>query len=311
MKVYHSLNSPLPLKNAVITIGTFDGLHLGHKSILTRLKELATQYDGEAVIITFHPHPRLVINPEDTSLKLLSTIEEKTALLEENGIDVAAIIPFSRHFSEQSPEDYIENFLVHYFQPKCIVIGYDHRFGHDRKGDFALLNKLKDKYHYSLEEISKQTLDSITISSTKIREALTEGDIIIANELLGHRYNLSGIVVKGFQNGRKLGYPTANISIEESAKLVPKNGIYAARVLVRGMWYGGMLSIGHNPTFGGKTVTIEVNILDFDSDIYGEKITIELIAYMRPELKFDSLEALINAIDQDKVNITKVLAATN
>jgi riboflavin kinase/FMN adenylyltransferase len=311
MKVYRNLNSPLLLKNAVITIGTFDGLHLGHKTIIDRLKELAKKYDGESVIITFHPHPRLVINPEDTSLKLLSTVEEKTTLLEQNGIDVAAIIPFSRDFSEQSPEDYVEQFLVHYFQPKCIVIGYDHRFGHDRKGDFSLLNKLKDKYHFTLEEISKQMLDSITISSTKIREALTDGDIIQANELLGHRYSLSGIVVKGFQNGRKLGYPTANISIEESAKLVPKNGIYAARVFVRGEWYGGMLSIGHNPTFGGRSVTIEVNILDFDNDIYGEKITIELIAYMRPELKFDSLEELIKAIDLDKVNITKVLVETN
>ncbi len=307
MKVIRNINDLGGLQNPVITIGTFDGVHLGHRKIIERINQLAKERNGQSVIITFHPHPRFVINPDDTTLKLLSTVDEKIKLLEDCGVDVAVIIPFSREFSEQSPEDYIENFLVKYFHPSCIVIGYDHKFGRDRKGDFHLLEQLKKKYNFDLEEISKQALDDITISSTKIRNALHDGEITKANELLGYAYTLSGLVIKGLQNGRKLGYPTANLQLIEPTKLTPKTGIYAVYVYVDGIKKRGMLSIGYNPTFGGKHISVEVNILDFDKDIYGQMITLEFVKYIRSEKKFNSIEDLIAAIDQDKVDILKAL----
>lgn len=307
MKVIRNINDLGGLQNPVITIGTFDGVHLGHRKIIERINQLAKERNGQSVIITFHPHPRFVINPDYTTLKLLSTVDEKIKLLEDCGVDVAVIIPFSREFSEQSPEDYIENFLVKYFHPSCIVIGYDHKFGRDRKGDFHLLEQLKKKYNFDLEEISKQALDDITISSTKIRNALHDGEITKANELLGYAYTLSGLVIKGLQNGRKLGYPTANLQLIEPTKLTPKTGIYAVYVYVDGIKKRGMLSIGYNPTFGGKHISVEVNILDFDKDIYGQMITLEFVKYIRSEKKFNSIEDLIAAIDQDKVDILKAL----
>jgi riboflavin kinase/FMN adenylyltransferase len=222
MKVFRHIEELNPFKNAVITIGTFDGVHLGHQQIIARINQLAKDNAGESVIITFHPHPRLVIQPDGQAVQLLSTPNEKIELLEKYGVNNVVIIPFSRDFSEQSAEYYIEHFLVKNFQPKHIVIGYDHKFGRDRKGDFALLEKYKTQFGFSLEEIDKQTLEDITISSTKIRHALNDGEIEQANELLGHAYTLSGIVIKGLQNGRKLGYPTANIQPDEFNKLIPK-----------------------------------------------------------------------------------------
>ncbi len=308
MNVFHSLDSLKSFQNAVITIGTFDGVHLGHRTIIERINKTAKEIGGESVIITFHPHPRAVLQPG--SVQSLSSIREKTELLEKCGVDNLVIIPFSRDFSEQEAEHYIEHFLVKYFHPKQIIIGYDHKYGKDRKGDFALLEANQARFGYTVSEIDKQTLDNLTISSTKIRTALKEGDIKQANDLLGHRYTLSGLVVKGRQNGRLLGYPTANIQVEESEKLIPRKGIYAVRVKVGHKWFGGMLSIGYNPTFEGTHLSVEVNILDFNRDIYGEFITVEFIQYMRDELKFSSMEDLIKAIDNDKVNITKVLVET-
>jgi riboflavin kinase/FMN adenylyltransferase len=307
MQVFRNINELSGLVNPVITIGTFDGVHLGHRKIIERINQIAKEKNGQSVIITFHPHPRFVINPEDTSLKLISTVDEKVRLLESCGVDVAVIIPFSREFSEQSPEDYIENFLVKYFHPSCIVIGYDHKFGRDRKGDFAMLQRFKEQFNYDLVEISKQNLDDITISSTKIRHALLAGEITKANELLGYNYSISGLVIKGLQNGRKLGYPTANMQLIEPTKLTPQNGIYAVYVYVEGVKYAGMLSIGFNPTFGGKVVSVEVNILNFDQDIYGQMITIEFVKYIRSEKKFDNLQDLIKAIDNDKILIEREL----
>ncbi|MFN8308897.1 MAG: bifunctional riboflavin kinase/FAD synthetase [Chitinophagales bacterium] len=307
MRVFHSLEQLPVFTNSVITIGTFDGVHKGHQKIIQRLQHWSQQLQGESVIITFHPHPRLVIHPQDTSLQLLNTIEEKIALLEKYGVDNVVVVPFSRHFSEMEAEEYIRDFLVKNFQPKAIVIGYDHRFGKDRIGDFRLFENMQSEFGYALEEIPKQVLDDIAISSSKIRSALHEGETATANELLGHRYSISGIVVKGLQNGRKLGYPTANIQVSDSHKLIPKTGIYAAEVIWKGSRYGGLLSIGYNPTFGGTSHTVEVNLLNFDRDIYGETISVELIAYVRPEKKFDSLETLIAAMDHDKEVITGIL----
>lgn len=308
MRVFKELDNLPPFNNSVITIGTFDGVHKGHQKLIERIKQLSAKTGGENIIITFHPHPRIVINPQDKSLKLLNTIDEKIALLEMYGIDNLVIVPFSRDFSEQEAEDYIRNFLISNFHPKYIVIGYDHKFGKNRSGDYKMLEEMKAKYGYELQEISKEMLDDIDISSTKIRTALTEGDVELANELLGHRYTLGGTVVRGLQNGRKLGYPTANIQITDEYKLVPRTGVYAVLVKHAGTMYKGMLNIGYNPTFNGTKQSVEVNILDFDKDIYGENLTLEFIRYMRPEKKFASIQELIAAIDNDKVEITALLS---
>lgn len=294
-------------KNAVITVGTFDGVHKGHQQLIKRINELAEKSNGESVIITFNPHPRLVINPNDSNLQLLNTAEEKISLLEKYGVHNVVMVPFSRNFSEQTAEEYIEYFLVRNFHPKYIVIGYDHKFGKNRTGDINLLKQMKHHFGYEIEEIQKETLDAITISSTKIRHALQEGNITVANELLGHNYTLEGLVMKGKQNGRKIGYPTANLSIADTHKLIPRKGIYAVRVHHAGNVYGGMLSIGFNPTFGGKKLTVEVNILNFNQDIYGEKIKLELIEYIRDEKMFENVQELIRAIDNDKLKIEKIL----
>ncbi len=309
MRVFRELNHLPSFKNSVITIGTFDGVHKGHQKLITRIKLLSKQINGESIIITFHPHPRIVINPEDKSLRLLNTIDEKIALLEKYGIDNVVIVPFSRDFSEQNAEDYIRNFLVNNFQPKYIVIGYDHKFGKDRIGHYNLLESMKLTFGYEMEEISEEMLDDIEISSTKIREALNKGEVKLANELLGHNYTLSGTVVRGLQNGRKLGFPTANIDVTDEFKLIPKTGIYAVYAYRHGNKYKGMLSIGYNPTFNGKQQTIEVNILDFDKDVYGENITIEFVEYIRDEKKFDSAEALIAEIKNDEKKTRSILLA--
>ncbi len=308
MRVFRDLNHLPAFKNSVITIGTFDGVHLGHQKIIERLNLLAKQHGGESIIITFHPHPRIVINPGDKSLRLLNTVEEKAALLESYGIDNMVVVPFSRQFSEQEAEEYVRNFLVKNFNPKYIVIGYDHRFGKDRAGDFKLLEKMKEELGYELEEITREMLDDIAISSTKIRAALTSGNIALANELLGHTYTVSGTVVRGLQNGRKLGYPTANIQVTDEHKLIPGTGIYVVRVKQGGTVYGGMISIGHNPTFDGKEQTLEVNIFEFDKDIYGSTITIEFLHFLRHEKKFESVEALIEEIKRDEVKSRDFLA---
>ena len=308
MRVFRDLENLPAFKNAVITIGTFDGVHLGHQKLISRINELAVQYDGESIIVTFHPHPRLVIFPGDTSLKLLNTTEEKVELLSHYKVDNVVVVPFSRDFSEQDAEAYISDFLVKSFHPSYIVIGYDHRFGKDRAGDFSLLDRCKKQYGYELEAISKEMLDDIAISSSKIRHHLQEGNVALANDLLGHRYTLSGIVVKGLQNGRKLGFPTANIQVSDTNKLIPGTGIYAVRVRYNELIYNGMLSIGYNPTFDGEVQTIEVNILDFDKDIYGETLTLEFIDFIRHEKKFETIYELITAIENDKVEIQKLIA---
>jgi len=309
MRVFRDLDGLPVFTNSVVTIGTFDGVHLGHQKLIERIKLLSQQIGGESILVTFHPHPRIVINPEDKSLRLLNTIDEKMVLLERFGVDNLVIVPFSRAFSEQSAENYISSFLVKNFNPKYIVIGYDHKFGKNRSGDFKLLEEMKTRFGYQMVEITKETLDDIGISSTKIRSAISSGDIKLANELSGHNYTLSGTVVRGLQNGRKLGFPTANIQVNDEYKLVPQTGIYAVFVHHAGKRYTGMLSIGYNPTFAGKEQTIEVNILDFDKDIYGENLTLELIAFIRKEKKFDSPEALIEEIRNDENTTRRIIAA--
>ena len=303
MEVYKDLNNLPKFKNAILTIGTFDGVHKGHQKILERLNTLAKQHDGESILITFHPHPRFVLQPDNKSLKLLNTLEEKIQLLEKYKLDKLVVAPFSVEFSQMPAIAYIRNFLVENFSPKTIVIGYDHQFGVNRSGDIDLLEEFQELFEYKVEQISKETLKDIDISSTKIRTALTEGNIEVANNLLGHPYTLIGFVIKGEQLGRTIGFPTANIQLEVDYKLIPKNGVYAVLININNETYKGMLNIGFRPTVEGQFKTIEVNIFDFNQNIYGEKIELQLLHYIREEHKFENLDALKSQLNQDYIAV--------
>jgi riboflavin kinase/FMN adenylyltransferase len=322
----HSDTSNLPFfKNAAITIGTFDGVHSGHVQIIHQLKKEAQQNNGESVIITFDPHPRMVLNPHKVQapIKLLNTLDEKIELLNKQEIDHLVIIPFTQEFSNQSAEEYIADFLVSKFHPQTIIIGYDHRFGKNRTGDYKLLEKFQATYNYKVKEIPEHVLHHVTISSTKIRQALFEGDIKTANEYLGYDYFFEGRVIDGNKLGRTLGYPTANIQINNENKLVPGNGIYAVSLsignepennepgFIATSNHEGMMSIGFRPTIGGSNIVIEVNIFDFDENIYNRKIRVYVKKFLRLEEKFDSLEDLKAQIAKDKINATDFLRIKN
>lgn len=283
----------------MITIGTFDGVHTGHRQIIAQLKEEASRINGETVIITFYPHPRKIVGKGDP-VQLLSTQEEKIELLTAYGIDHLIVIPFTREFAEQPAEEYIAGFLVDKIHPHTIIIGYDHRFGKNRAGDYLMLEKYAPVFGYTVKEIPGKVLHEIAVSSTRIRTALLSGATDTANELLGYDYFFEGIVVDGNKLGRTLGYPTANIDIPNSEKLVPCNGIYAVEVTVNNESLKGMMSIGIRPTIGESPRVIEVNIFDFDRDIYGERIRVYVCYYLRPEEKFNGLEELKAQLAKDK-----------
>ena len=317
MQVHRNIDQ-LPLfRNAIVTIGTFDGVHMGHRQIIDNLKTEARKNNGETVIITFHPHPRKVVSSTILGIRLINTLDEKIELLEQAGIDHLVVVPFTDAFANQPAEDYIKNFLIGKFHPHTIIIGYDHRFGKERKGDYLLLEKMADESNYILKEIPKHVLEEIAISSTKIREALLEGRIEIADRLLGYDFFFTGTVIHGDKLGRKLGYPTANLKIEDEEKITPGNGIYAVYAEVGSpgpeirnsnhLHLKGMMSIGFRPTVDGKSRVIEVNIFDFDSEIYGRQLKVFVKKYLREEIKFDSLDGLIKQIDKDKIESLKVL----
>ncbi len=308
MKVYRDLSDLQTIPNAVVTIGSFDGVHAGHQIILHRVCQLAKEIQGESVLVTFHPHPRLIVNPDDDSLRLLNTIEEKIKRVEENGIDHLVIVPFSKEFSRQTPEEYVRNFLVAYFHPKRIVIGYDHKFGNKRAGDIELLKQFEQECGFRVEEISKQEVDNIAVSSTKVRNALLEGRIIDATELLGSYYSLTGNVERGQAIGREIGFPTANVNVPDKHKLIPKMGIYAVYFHHENIRYEGMLYMGHRPTLENhNNYVCEVNIFDFDKEIYGERVRIEFVQRIRDDEKFEGLDALKNQLIQDKASTLAVL----
>jgi riboflavin kinase/FMN adenylyltransferase len=320
MKLYRDIDQLPSFRNAVITIGTFDGVHEGHRKIIEHLKEEAKKINGETVIITFHPHPRKVVSSAILGIRLINTLDEKIELLEKTGIDHLAIVPFTEVFANQPAEDYIQNFLIEKFHPHTIIIGYDHRFGRDRQGDYRLLEKMALVFNYVLKEIPKQVLDEISVSSTNIREAIIHGDIETANKLLGYDFFFEGVVVDGDKLGRKLGYPTANLKIMDDEKIHLGDGIYAVYIEFRvsgfkyselktknSKLYKGMMSIGFRPTVDGKKRVVEVNIFDFDKDIYGETIRIYVKKYLRAELKFNNLDELTKQIGQDKVESLKTL----
>ncbi|ALJ00327.1 bifunctional riboflavin kinase/FAD synthetase [Rufibacter tibetensis] len=307
MIVIRELNQFPSLTHAVVTSGTFDGVHVGHQKILSRLMEAARQDNGQSVVISYWPHPRTVLNPKDDSLRLLSTIEERIEALREFGVDYLLLLPFTKEFAQLSSEEYIQQILINTIRTKKLVIGYDHRFGKNREGGFDYLQENGARYGFTVEEIPRQDIDAVGVSSSKIRTALEKGDVATAARYLGRPYSLTGTVVKGKQLGRTLGYPTANVEPQEKLKLVPAQGIYAVTVQTQSGSYKGMLSIGTNPTVQGTHQTIEVNIFDFASDLYGQEITLFFVAYLRPELMFDGLEALIQQLHQDKVAALQVL----
>lgn len=301
MRIFRKLDELPSFHNAVITIGSFDGVHLGHQQILKRVKALAKAHGGESVVVTFDPHPRLVIYPKDNSLQLISTVEEKIALFEAYGVDHLVVVPFTVGFSQLQADEYIEKFLVKHFNPKCIVIGYDHRFGLNRQGNIEYLRWSSSTFGYEVQEIEKHTIDAIAISSTKIRKALNEGKIKLANQLLGHEFTLIGKVVRGEQIGRKIGYPTANLQVSNPNKLIPLQGIYAVKVAYQSGFYHGMLYIGTRPTIAGANEqTIEVNIFDFNQEIYGAELKLHFLAFLREDMAFGSLDALSEQMSKDK-----------
>lgn len=322
MQVHRDLSNLPFFKNAAITIGTFDGVHSGHLQIIHQLKKEAYQNNGESVIITFDPHPRMVLNPKKNQapIKLLNTLSEKIELLRKQEIDHLVIVPFTTTFSNQTAEEYIADFLVAKFHPKTIITGYDHRFGKNRAGDYKLLEKYQDEFNYKIKEIPAYILDHITISSTKIREALSEGDIHTANECLGYDYFFEGEVIDGNKLGKGLGYPTANIAVKNPNKLIPAYGVYAVHtsmgisspdsgksLFVAEADYKAMMNIGIRPTIGDGKIMIEVNIFDFDQEIYGRTLRVYIKQYMRPEIKFNSLDELIVQLGIDKLEALKAL----
>lgn len=307
MRVFRSVEGLPEFKNGVLTIGTFDGVHLGHQEIIKRINQQAAEINGESIILTFHPHPRLVVNPNDTSLKLLNTLEEKIALLEHFWVDNLIVAPFSIEFSKLTARGYVEDFLWKNIHPKKVVIGYDHRFGNNREGGLELFLEIGQELGFEVEEIAKQMVDDLAVSSTKVRNALQNGDVAQANHLLGYEYSLHGTVVEGHQMGRQLGYPTANIHPNNPNKLIPAMGVYAVKIMLEGQVYPAMLNIGKNPTFEGRKASIEANLFDFDRDIYGMELDVIFVQRLRHELKFDNIEALIKQMAEDEKVSRKLL----
>jgi riboflavin kinase/FMN adenylyltransferase len=300
LKIYDHISDFRKLDNAVAAIGTFDGVHFGHQKIIKRLCEIAAATGGETVIVTFFPHPMSIIDPENQDLKMINTIAEKAAILEELGVDHLIITPFTRDFSNLSAEEYIRDVLVGTIGIKNLIVGYDHRFGKDRKGGMAELLKYSGPLGYQVEEIPEQDVHDVSVSSTKIRKALLSGDVALAAEFLGYNFSLYGRVIKGDKIGRTIGYPTANIFIEESYKLIPSDGIYAVKIGMNGDTYKGMAYIGQRPTINGMTRNIEVNIFDFNQEIYGQYVTMYFMEFLRHDVKFTGLEALKEQLKKDK-----------
>ncbi|RAJ87806.1 riboflavin kinase/FMN adenylyltransferase [Chitinophaga dinghuensis] len=310
MQVHRDLDHLPEFRNAVVTIGTFDGVHLGHRYILQQLEQAAAACNGETVIVTFDPHPREVLGSSAQPVKLLTTLPEKIALLEKQGIDHLVVVPFTRAFSELSAQAYLEDFLIARFHPHTIIIGYDHRFGHNREGGLELLEVEKEKFGFELIEIPQQVVHDLTVSSTKIRKSLQDGNIRLANELLGYRYFMTGTVVHGDKMGRQLGFPTANLKLADERKLIPEEGIYAVQVSLNRHWttIPAVMSIGTRPTFNGTDLRLEVHIFDFNREIYGQTLTVYFEEYIRANQKFDNIDDLVKQISADAEKAKEILS---
>ncbi|WP_396165362.1 bifunctional riboflavin kinase/FAD synthetase [Flavobacterium sp.] len=301
MKIYQSLNEFKPSRKTIVTLGTFDGVHLGHNVILDKICNTAKQENLESVLLTFFPHPRLIVS-NDSEIKMLNTMAEKAKLLKQKGIQNFIIHPFDKLFSELSPREFVAQILVKQLNIQKIIIGYDHKFGKNRAADFNDLIAFGKEFGFEVEEIPAKQVDEVAVSSTKIRNSLLEGNISLANDYLGYSYMLSGIVIKGNQLGRTIGFPTANIEVSENYKLIPKNGVYIVSAIVNNQTIFGMMNIGIKPTLGDNIPTIEVHLLDFSEDIYGQEIQVNVIERLRDEQKFESFEALKSQLEIDKTN---------
>ncbi|MEI7735701.1 MAG: riboflavin biosynthesis protein RibF [Ferruginibacter sp.] len=302
MKVHYSTDQLPAFRNAVITIGTFDGVHCGHQQIINTLKTEAANVGGESVIITFHPHPRKVVSSAVTGIRLINTLTERIELIEKSGVDHLVVVAFTDYFANQSAEQYISDFLVDKFHPHTIIIGFDHRFGHDRIGNYKLMEDKAAAYNYILKEIPEHVSDAVKVSSSNIRQAILHGQVEEANRWLGYAFFFEGEVVHGDKIGRTIGYPTANLKSTDEEKIVLGDGIYAVYTEVDGIRYKGMMSIGFRPTVNGKRRVVEVNIFDFEKEIYGQLIRVIVIKHLRNEVRFDGLEELKMALHQDKDN---------
>lgn len=301
MKLFHSINDFQSTKKTILTLGTFDGVHIGHKKILERITQNTENGKYESLVLTFFPHPRMVLQ-EKSEIRLLNTINEKIKLLEATGIENLVVHPFNESFSRLTAEEFVRTILVEKFQIQKIIIGHDHRFGRNRTANIDDLIAFGIEYGFEVEQISAEEIQDVSVSSTKIRKALNEGNMALANEYLGYSYFLNGTVVKGKQLGRTIGFPTANIHIEEDYKLIPKIGVYVVKANINGETVFGMMNIGFNPTVNGDKQTIEVHLFNFDKDIYDQKIEVSLLHYIREEQKFSSVDALKAQLDQDKIN---------
>jgi riboflavin kinase/FMN adenylyltransferase len=299
LKIFHSIKSFSANQQTVVTIGTFDGVHLGHQKILEQITKSAQALNCESLVLTFFPHPRMVLQ-KDTEMKQLNTLNEKIGLLGSLGVDNLVVHPFDKDFSRLTAEEFVKEVLVDVFKVKKIIIGYDHRFGRNRTADINDLITFGQTYGFEVEQISAEEINEVSISSTKIRNALLEGNVELAAAYLGYSYSLTGIVSKGKQLGRTIGFPTANIKIEEDYKLIPSNGVYVAKALINEKAVYGMMNIGTRPTVDGTTQTIEINLFDFEQEIYNRQITVSLLKRMRSEQKFESIDALKIQLGLDK-----------
>jgi len=308
VKIYSDIDQFIPVKNAVVTIGTFDGVHLGHRAILRKMIENAKEIGGQTIVVTFYPHPRSVLELNNEHLRFITTQEKKLQLLEEIGIDHVIIIPFTREFSRTSSEAFIKEYVVDKIKATRLVVGYDHHFGRNRLGDFKLLYDLSIKYQFKVERIPAQDIENIAISSTKIRKALEAGDVKKANKLLGYQYTICGTVIHGHALGRKMGFPTANIKTDLPYKLISFCGVYACFVEYKGQQYKGMANIGYRPTVGSDELATEVHLFDFDEEMYGETVCLRFIDRIRSEIKFDGIEALKTQLQLDKEAALKILS---
>ncbi len=304
LKIFHSINdfNTTPcgtIKKTILTLGTFDGVHFGHRKILERVTQNTENGKYESLVLTFFPHPRMVLQ-EESEIKLLNTLDEKIHLLEEIGIQNLVIHPFDEEFSRLTAEEFVKNILVDRFHIQKIIIGHDHRFGRNRTANIDDLIAFGKQYDFEVEEISAQEIKEVSVSSTKIRNALIQGNVALANEYLGYNYSLTGNITKGKQLGRTIGFPTANLKLEDDYKLVPQNGVYIVKSIINSRTVIGMMNIGFNPTVDGKHQTIEINYFDFNEDLYDKKITVSIIERIRAEQKFDSVELLKEQLEKDK-----------
>ncbi|SHF89305.1 riboflavin kinase / FMN adenylyltransferase [Flavobacterium fluvii] len=299
MKIFHSINDFESTKKTILTLGTFDGVHIGHKKILERVTQNTENGKYESLVLTFFPHPRMVLHGQ-SEVKLLNTIDEKIDLLEKIGIQNLVIHPFDETFSKLSAEEFVKTVLVDRFHINKIIIGHDHRFGRNRTADINDLIAFGKQHDFEVEQISAQEIDAVSISSTKVRNALTKGNMALANDYLGYDYFLTGTIAKGKQLGRTIGFPTANFKIEENYKLIPRNGVYVVKSIIDQKTVYGMMNIGYNPTVAGENLSIEVHYFDFDQDIYNQKIAVSILERLRPEQKFGSVDLLKEQLKKDK-----------